>query len=83
MMKYLIETTEIYRVSSEEEVDQLIEESKHNSLYELNKYSRIQKEKKQKGEVIESWYRVTLNKKFAEEKEPELSPIVTATYIGG
>lgn len=69
-MKYLIDVTESYRVDTEEEVNQLIEEAKHDSKYELNKYSRVQKEKKQKGEVVESWYKVTLNKKFCDEKDP-------------
>ncbi len=72
-MKYLVEVTEVYRVDTEQEVDQLIEEAKKDNRYELNKYSRIQREKKQKGEVVESWFRVTLNKRFCDEKEPEIS----------
>lgn len=77
-MKYLIDVTESYRVDTEEEVNQLIEEAKHDSKYELNKYSRVQKEKKQKGEVVESWYKVTLNKKFCDEKDPVNQ--ITITY---
>ena len=29
------------------------------------------KEQKVKGEVVQSWYRVTLNRVFQEEKEPD------------
>lgn len=69
-MVYLIDVTESYRVDSEAEVNQLIEEAKKDSRYELNKYTRTLKERKQKGEVVESWYKVTLSKKFCDEKEP-------------
>ena len=67
-MKYLIDTTEIYRVDSEAEADQLLETAKASGV--LNKYSCVYKERKQKGEIIDSWYRVTLNKKFTDEKDP-------------
>lgn len=77
-MKYLIETTEVYRVDSEQEVQQLIEEAKQGSKYELIKYDRIYKEKKQKGEILETWYRVSLKKKFTDEKEPE--SVVNVSY---
>ena len=69
-MKYLIDVTETYRVDTEEEVDRLIEEAKLDKRYELNKYSRVYREKKQKGEVVDSWYKVTLNKRIDDEKEP-------------
>ena len=68
-MKYLIEVTENYRVETEAEADQLIEEAKASNV--LNKYSCVYKERKAKGEVIDSWYKVVLNKKFTDEKEPE------------
>lgn len=72
-MKYLVKVTEVYRVDTEEEVDQLIEEAKKDKRYELTEYSRVQRERKEKGEVVESWFRVTLNKRFCDEKEPEVS----------
>lgn len=68
-MKYLIEATEIYRVDSESEANALLEEAKGEG--NLSKYSCVHKERKSKGEVIDEWYRVTLNKKFTDEKEPE------------
>lgn len=69
-MKYLIDVTESYRVDSEAEVNQLIEEAKESKKYELKKYSRAYKEKKQRGEILESWYKVTLLKQFTEERFP-------------
>lgn len=70
MSKYLITTTETYRADSEKEVEALIAEAKESSQYELVKYSSQLKESKAKGEVIDSWYRVTLTKAFTEEKDP-------------
>ena len=68
-MKYLINVVETYRVDTEAEADQLIEDAK--SVGNLSKYSCVYKEKKQKGEVVEDWYRVTLTKTFNDEKEPD------------
>lgn len=75
-MKYLTDVTEVYRVDSEAEADQLLETAKTSGV--LNKYSCVYKERKQKGEIIDSWYKVTLNKKFTDEKEPDRQ--VTITY---
>lgn len=69
-MKYLISTTEVYRVDDEPAVATLIENAKHDSSYELAKYSSTKKEKKSKGEVLDTWYQVSLTKKFNDEKEP-------------
>lgn len=69
-MAYLITTTETYRVDSETEVAKIIEDAKNDNKYELTKYSSTVKETKQKGEVIDSWYRLTLTKQFCSEKEP-------------
>ena len=67
-MNYLIETTEIYRVESEDDAKELVEEAKRTST--VAQYSCIYKEKKAKGEVVDSWYRVSITKKWDEEKEP-------------
>lgn len=75
-MKYLTDVTEVYRVDSEAEADQLLETAKASGV--LNKYSCVYKERKQKGEIIDSWYKVTLNKKFTDEKEPDRQ--VTISY---
>ena len=70
-MKFLLETTESYRVSSEAEVTQLIEAAKKDNHYILKKHTSQVKERKQKGEVIDTWYKVTLTKYFTDEKDPE------------
>lgn len=69
-MKYLIEVTETYRVDSEHEAAELIAEAKKAPQYTLAKYTTVKKERKQKGEVVDTWYRVTLVKKCDDEKEP-------------
>lgn len=80
-MKYLIATTETYRASSEEEAAKLINDAKAESGYILSKYGTQYKEKKQKGEVIDYWWKVTLVKEFNSEKEPERD--VEITYKEG
>lgn len=69
-MEYLVSTTEVYRVDDEASATSLIEKAKHDSMYELAKYSSVKKEKKQKGEIIDGWYQVSLTKKFNDEKDP-------------
>lgn len=80
-MKYLINVVETYRVDSEPEVAALIKEAKENSEYTLKKYSSIKKERKAKGEVVDTWFRVSLTKEFTDEKEPEDE--VTVNYTKG
>jgi len=76
-MRYLLETTENYRVDNESEAKALIEEAKTGSNYTLKKYSSQYKERKQKGEVVDAWYKVTLVKVFTDEKEPDAQVEVT------
>lgn len=71
MSKYLTNVTETFRVDSEAEVAQIIEDAKADNKYTLAKYSSTYKERKQKGEVIDAWYRLTLTKVFNDEKEPD------------
>lgn len=77
-MKYLVKTTEQYRVDTESEVKQFIEEAKKDKKYNLNKYTSEYKTVKAKGEVIDDFYRVTLVKEFTVEKEPDRT--VTVSY---
>ena len=69
-MKYLIKTTEQYRISSEEEAINWINEEKKSNKYTVSKYSSELKTVKQKGEIADEWFRVIITKEFAEEKEP-------------
>ena len=70
MAKYLIEVTEVYRVDSEDEVARIIKEAKEDDICELVKHTSIKKERKAKGELIDSWYKLSLTKRFDDEKEP-------------
>lgn len=67
-MNYLIETTEIYRVDTENGAKELVEDAKRTSI--VSKYSCVYKEKKQKGEIVDSYYKVSITKKWDDEKEP-------------
>lgn len=80
-MKYLLETTESYRVENEAEAKELIETAKAGKNYILKKYTSQYKERKQKGEVVDAWYKVTLVKYFNDEKEPDSQ--IEVTYDEG
>ena len=69
-MKYLCEVTEKYRIDSENEAKAFIVEQKKENRYALKKYSSELKERKQKGEIVDSWYQVVLVKSFNDPKEP-------------
>lgn len=77
MAKYLITTTETYRVDSEQQVEAILEDAKNDNSYTLVKYSSQYKEKKEKGEVVDYWYRLTLTKSFTDEKEPDRDVQIT------
>ena len=65
----LLKTTDVYRVDNEEEAVQMIERVKNESLtegYTLTKSGYVLKNKKSKGEIIDSWAVVTLEKTFNE-----------------
>ena len=70
-MTYLIKTTEQYRCDTEQEAVELIESAKKAKEYELIKYNSEVKLSKQKGEVVDTWMRVSLVKAFTDEKEPD------------
>lgn len=82
MSKYLINVTETYRVDTEPEVEQILEEAKAAKEYELTKYNCAYKEVKQKGEVIDDYYKLSLVKVFTSEKEPERSMQITYNKEG-
>ena len=70
MAKHLISVVETYRVDSEDEVARIIKEAKEDDTCELIKHNSVKKERRQKGEVIDAWYRLSLTKLFDDEKEP-------------
>ena len=75
-MKYLTQVVETYRVDDEESVKGMIEEAKNDKRFTLTKYTSQYKEAKSKGEVIDSWYKVTFTKVFCTEREPSCDTII-------
>lgn len=71
MARYLVQTTEVYRVSNENEAEAFIAELKNDGRFELAKYSAEKKAAKEKGEIVDEWVRLTAVKKFNNEKEPD------------
>ena len=55
MKEYLIQTTEMYRVDSESAAAELINAAKTDKNFALVKYNCEHKEKKAKGEIVDSW----------------------------
>ena len=78
-MKFLIQTIEIYRVDSEEQVKQIIEEAKNDKHFIVKKYTSQFKERKQKGEVIDAYWKLSITKEFADEKEPQFQTEIEYT----
>ena len=70
MSKYLTTVVETYRVDSETEVELMLEEAKTAHSFTLVKYTSEKKERKQKGEVVDSYFKVSLHKSFNDEKDP-------------
>ena len=70
MAKYLVSSVETWRVDTEAEAIDLIEDAKQDNHFMLAKYSRDHKERKSKGEVIDEWYKVSLTKIINDEKDP-------------
>ena len=69
-MKYLTQTTEVYRVATVSEVEALHEELKNDPHFTLLGFSYKYKCQKQRGEIIDEWQQVTVKKEFNDEKEP-------------
>jgi|GEM_PF-2396573 len=59
----LLEQTEKYRIETEPEAVNFIQDSVADHSGTVD-YKKKYRNKKQKGEVIEDWYEVTVTKKF-------------------
>lgn len=68
MSMYLVRSTQVFRADSENEAQNFIDEQK--SKYNILKYSSELKTVKQKGEVVDEYYKVTLVKEYNSEKDP-------------
>jgi hypothetical protein len=82
-MRYLINTTEVYRVQTVEDVEKLHEELKKDSNFTLASFSYKTKYLKSKGEIIDEWQLVTVKKVFNDEKEPYSEIKINYNYPGG
>lgn len=68
MARYINQVTENYRIDTEEEVQAFNEQLKEEAIeegYVLKSYSYTLKEKKAKGEVVDSAYAVKVVKEFS------------------
>ena len=70
-MGFLINTTDVYRVDTVEEVEALHEELTKDSRFTLTSFSYKTKYQKVKGEIIDEWQLVTAKKEFTSEKDPD------------
>ena len=72
MIKYLITTTNTYRVHTVSEVEALHEELKNDPRFELTSFSYTTKDIKEKREVVDQYQLVKAKLVFTSEKEPEV-----------
>ena len=70
MSKYLISVKETYRLDTKDEALAFIEENEHDGRYVSANPTMKYKEVKEKKEVVDSYFLVTLTKKFDNDKEP-------------
>lgn len=71
-MKFLIQTTEIFRCDSEQEAEIFLKDMKKDKNYEITSSTVAKKEVKQKGEVVDSYIKLTVKKVYNEEKDPSI-----------
>lgn len=67
MAKQLLKTTDSWRVDTEEEAMEMIEDAKQQQIsggYTLTKSGYTMKSKKSKGEIVDVWYICTTEKTF-------------------
>lgn len=70
-MKYLIGTTEVYRVDTEEEENDLRELAYSSPYYEVADFRARPKVRKSKGEIVDEWREVTIKTAITDETEPD------------
>lgn len=67
MTQMLLKTTDVYRVDDEKDAIEMIENFRDTAItegYTLSKSGYVMKTKKMKGEVVDSWCIVTIEKTF-------------------
>ena len=68
-MKYLVNKTEIYRCDSEKEAKDFVQNLKDGGHCVVSSTIQV-KERKQKGEIVDEWIRLTVKTVYNDEKEP-------------
>lgn len=69
-MKYLVSQTDVYRVDTVAEVEQLHQELKNSNEFTLEAFSYKTKVKKAQGDIVDEWQLVSAKKVFNDEKDP-------------
>lgn len=67
MARLLTKQTDVYRVDTEGEAVEMIQDAKDLQAkggYTLTKSAYVMKTKKQKGEIVDSWFMVSLEKSY-------------------
>lgn len=85
MIKYLLKTTEEYRLANVEDVKEFhkeLREDAENQGYELSSYGYSHKDVKVKGEVVDSYEIVKAVKIFSDQKDPVYYLDNLITYDG-
>lgn len=72
-MKYLICSTDVYRVPTVEEAEQLHDTLRNDPHFTLMSFGYKTKYIKEKGEIVEEYQLITAKKAFTDEKFPESS----------
>lgn len=70
--KALVSTVESYRLETEDDVNRFKQEQREEADrigYVINIFNISLKERKSKGEVVESWYIVSIKKIFEDPKD--------------
>lgn len=84
MSKYLITTSETYRVNSEALAIKLIEEAKADNRFMVTKSAIVYKHiKETKNTPEDEYWLCTLTKQFTDAKEPECTVSVDYTVDDG
>ena len=81
-MKYLLKTTNVYRVATVNEALKLREDLEASEYGELTSFTYTTKYIKVKGEVIEEYQIVKATMEFNAEKEPESTVDVSYGFGG-
>ncbi len=85
MIKYLLKTTEEYRLETVDDVKAFHKKLQQDAIdqgYNLSSFGYTQKATQSKGEIIDEWCVVKVIKIFQKDKEPEvpLNKVVYEAY---